>query len=283
VILASARSGSKLLRDILLSSPECCGKRFDLNYIWKYGNHHIPHDELSPQDLHQTSARFIQDYFEKIGIGTNSKLLVEKTVSNSLRPEFVRRVFPDAKYIVLIRDGRAVTESLLSCWENPKKYTGGQSISLLLEKLLNFPFESSLPYLIKYCKTTAMALIGGEKIKSWGPRFDGMDEMVQKTDLVNVCAQQWLSSIVRTQSFLDADNGESSIIVRYEDLVSNTDEELDRIIDFIGIDDRNAIKKFANKVVVNTVSQSSAEKYTNLSVESLGLLERGLRLTGYLK
>ena len=46
VIIAAARSGTKMLRHILDASQEISSYPYDANYIWKYGNFQLNHDEI---------------------------------------------------------------------------------------------------------------------------------------------------------------------------------------------------------------------------------------------
>jgi hypothetical protein len=101
IIIAAARSGTKMLRAALAASPEFVDFSYDINYIWKYGNYHIPHDELTEDNLTDDVRKFIRKRFQKLLVKSNAKRVLEKTVSNSLRVDFVREVFPNSKIIHL--------------------------------------------------------------------------------------------------------------------------------------------------------------------------------------
>ena len=49
ILLGAARSGTKLLRDVIATHPNIGKVPYDINYIWRLGNEFIPHDELEPE------------------------------------------------------------------------------------------------------------------------------------------------------------------------------------------------------------------------------------------
>jgi hypothetical protein len=57
------------------------------------------------------------DTIRSLGSGS---VLVSKRIANNLRVPLLHRIFPDARFVVLIRDGRAVADSLarVDWWEN---------------------------------------------------------------------------------------------------------------------------------------------------------------------
>ena len=55
-------------------------------------------------------------FIEKFNTGGPRDRVVEKSVSNTLRVRFVDAVFPDAQYVVIVRDGRDVAASARAQW-----------------------------------------------------------------------------------------------------------------------------------------------------------------------
>lgn len=53
---------------------------------------------------------------------SKSKRLLEKTASNCFRLGYVNGVFPDAKIIYPIRDGRNTVNSLINAWRHPDRF-----------------------------------------------------------------------------------------------------------------------------------------------------------------
>ena len=181
IIIAAARSGTKMLRAALAASPEFVDFSYDINYIWKYGNYHIPHDELTEDNLTDDVRKFIRKRFKKLLVKSNARRVLEKTVSNSLRVDFVREVFPNSKIIHLYRDGRDVAADAKLCWESSMFSARIQPKSDLFKKVVEFPIDAAWPYLISYVSTYATRLLAKEKhVRSWGPRFKAIEEAIRQ-------------------------------------------------------------------------------------------------------
>ena len=112
IIIGAGRSGTNMLRDLLTSAPGVETWPCDeINYIWRHGNLTEPSDEFSPLMATENVNSFIRNKFDKLFRLKDCSYIVEKTCANSLRVGFVSKVFPDAKFIHLIRDGRDVVAS----------------------------------------------------------------------------------------------------------------------------------------------------------------------------
>ena len=51
IIISAARSGTKMLRYVLDASSDIASYPYDANYIWKYGNYNVDHDEILPRSI----------------------------------------------------------------------------------------------------------------------------------------------------------------------------------------------------------------------------------------
>src|SRR5262249_16228883 len=157
---------------------------WDVNFVWKYDNYGLPHDELGPEHATPRVREFIRDFVRRRGLG--HEVVVEKTVSNALRVPFVRAVFPDARFIHLIRDGRAVSESARGMWQAPA------DVDSVIEKLRVFPLAALPRYATSYALSYAARRIGREgRTSSWGPRFRDIDGALSTSSLLEVCGEQW--------------------------------------------------------------------------------------------
>jgi hypothetical protein len=243
-----------MLREVLARSPEVVDFPFDINYIWKYGNYHIPHDELSKGHVTPATANFIRSNFEKLLFKTNTKRVLEKTVSNSLRVDFVRAVFPECKIIHLYRDGLDVAADARLCWQSSALSGRIQSKKDIAKKIMAFPFAAAWPYLVSYISANGKRLIARDKhVRSWGPRFKGIDEALEKLSLLEVCGMQWGRSVelsIKSLSKLKEDI--DYINVKYEDLVRNLHAELIKILDFLELQDSKHVLEYGAKNITDT-------------------------------
>ena len=215
IVIGAARSGTKILRDILASGPGSAAVPYDVNYVWRYGAEGAPDDMLDPGDLTPRRRDFIRKTLPRLAGAGRGEVMVEKTVSNTLRVPFVDAVFPNARYVHLIRDGRDVTESAMRQWQAPPDW------SALWTKLRGMPL-SNLGYVAWFAGNMVKGFTsgrGGGKV--WGPRFAGIEEVAEAEGLAAVCARQWVASVTAARTDLAALPNARVHEIRYEDMVAN--------------------------------------------------------------
>ncbi|MES0872505.1 sulfotransferase family protein [Sinimarinibacterium thermocellulolyticum] len=218
VLLGAARSGTKFLRSVIAAPDGFCATPFDCNHIWRLGNARAVHDELDPQSISERDARDIRAALWKLACPSPServgKVLVEKTVSNALRPVFVERVLPGARYVVLLRDGRDVVESTFRMWMSPPDGPG------LRRKLAALPARA-LPYALWYGANMVAGRLRGRSVGIWGVRYRGIQRDLQNLTLPEVCAYQWRHCVQRSLEFASGLPPDRCVIVRYESLIAD--------------------------------------------------------------
>ncbi|PZD72796.1 hypothetical protein C1752_03206 [Acaryochloris thomasi RCC1774] len=230
ILIGAARSGTKLLRDSIACHPHVDKVPYDINYVWKFGNEDIPHDELKIDDLNNAIRTKIASAIDRFSRG--SPYIIEKTVSNCLRVPYVASVFPDAKYLHIVRNGFDVIESVARQW------TAQPDWQYIFQKALTFPILDAFGYGISYTKKTIQSLwvSDSKNIATWGVRYDGIDEDIKVRNLLEVCAIQWSQSVSKASAGLKNINSENLLLVRYEDFVENPNLVLEKIAEFANID-----------------------------------------------
>jgi hypothetical protein len=235
IIVSAARSGSKFLRDLLGASRECAVVPYDVNFVWRHGNEGRGDDALSPDLASEEQATYIRRTISRLA-GLHSagdgRLVVEKTVSNSLRVPYVARVFPEAQFVHLIRDGRAVAESARRVWHEP---AGGGSLA---SKIRYFPF-ADFRYALWYLRNR-LRLLGRSGPPVWGPRYPGIELDLETQSLLLVCARQWSQSVMSSQVGFARLPPESVHHLRYEDLLDD-EGSLAEVCKFAGLLDSAAV------------------------------------------
>jgi hypothetical protein len=110
-IIGCARSGTSILGELIASHPEV-KYIFEASHIWELGglgeneSHRLTAQAATPQVKEQIRAWF------EIQAG-DANIVVEKNPRNSLRVPYVKEIFPEAKFIHIVRDGRDVACSLV--------------------------------------------------------------------------------------------------------------------------------------------------------------------------
>lgn len=252
LLIGAGRSGTKLLRDLLAESPEITRVPYDVSYVWRHKNEGCPHDEIKPEDVDQKDVEWIRRNIYKLQDKKKSSFgnvyLVEKSVPNSLRPLLLYKVFPEAYFIQIVRDGRAVTESAIRMW------SAKPETQYLLEKLRYFPW-SSYRYAAWYFYNRLVHFFKSRPA-IWGPRYKGISDDVSSQPLHVVCARQWRRCIEVADVQLKDIPRNQQITIRYEDLVKDENTVLG-ICDFLGIDSGPILQAF--KDIVRTDNNTKWE------------------------
>jgi hypothetical protein len=246
IILGAARSGTKLLRSLIAATGCYAEIPFDVNYVWRYGNESCPNDELTVDRLTEKTREFVRARLQRCVVGHAMRDLpfVEKTVSNMLRVPFVKAIYPEAKFVAIVRDGRDVVESAERCWrEYPR--TG-----YLLAKLRTFPWRHCAPYAWKYAVRNLRRRLRLERhVRSWGPRYPGIDEDVRRGNLLQICARQWVACIEHYEKARSEFTPHNLFELRYEDLVKYSEIETFRLCEFLEVEDRTSAMQFARRMI----------------------------------
>lgn len=231
ILIGAARSGTKMLRDVIAAHPQFDRVPYDVNYIWRIGSEALAHDELPPSTLTPALRGKIVTGFTPFSTG--KPLLIEKTVSNTLRVLFIEAVFPNALYVHLTRDGIDVIESVQREWVKPPDW------GYIFAKARTFPLRKAPGYAVSYAVTTITRTLGGKaqaKASTWGPRYLGIDEDMARMSVLEVCAHQWVHSVEAAAHDLAAVPSGRVLPVRYEDFVRDPVEHLEQIAAFVGVD-----------------------------------------------
>lgn len=231
IIIGAGRSGTNMLRNALTRVAGVTTWPCDeINYIWRYGNARRPHDELLPNHISTETRRYIRRAFRRQASRTSAAWLVEKTCANSLRVEFVDAIIPEAKFLFIVREGRDVVASAL------KRWTAGLELTYLLKKAVYVPPADIVYYASRYLSSHLQRLQSHEKrLASWGPRFDGLDELLKTSTLPEVCAHQWRESVNQAAKGLAQLPAERVHFVRYEDFVLKPVYRLQEVLEFLAV------------------------------------------------
>lgn len=278
ILVGAARSGTKFLRDVLGSGAGTAVVPYDVNYVWRYGAERAEHDVLDPAALTDKRRRIIRDTLRTLAKANPDDVLIEKTVASTLRVPFIDAVFPNARYVHLIRDGRDVAESAMRQWQAPPDW------SALLRKLREIPMRNS-SYVVWFGWNFVSGLLSGRKGgKIWGPRFPGIDGLAEEGPLSRVCAQQWLESYTTASADLEQvpDARSRVFTIHYEDLISDA-AALSHLLDQLGLPDKEEILASLR----GKLRPNEPQKWRNLPSEDLAIFDAvltgALKELGYLK
>ncbi len=253
ILIGAARSGTNMLRDALLCAPGVATWPCDeINYLWRHFHASHPNDEFRPEQATPRVVSYLRRAFARQARRTEARWLVEKTCANSLRVDFVRAVFPEAKFLLLARDGRDVVASALKRWQAPLDMR-------YIARKARFVPPSDLPYYaVRYLRHRLHRQFSGkERLGSWGPRFAEMDTMLATRSLAEVCAEQWRRSVLSAVRSL-APLGDNQVCrLRYEHFATHPNAELERVWEFLGV----PFTQSQLELAVSRISRNSIGKW----------------------
>lgn len=230
-IIGAPRSGTNLLRDIITSNKDFVTWDCDeINLIWLYKNFNKSSDRLVADDVDPNKKKFIEKFFWKLQRKNPEKNIVEKTCANSMRINYIKEIFPDAKFILIHRNN-------LDCIS-----------STLIKRKNKFDFYYSwkkaryvrLDILIHY---VLLKIFGSEK-SSWGVRTkEGASDSLQNS--IDI----WKNCISYSISDLKKLNNKDWYTVEYEELISNKFNVIEKLFkNFLKTDIGNETLKFLDVV-----------------------------------
>ena len=187
--------------------------------------------ELWSQLIKIAKSLFLKDY-----------RVLDKTPPNTYRIEYLKKAFPDAKFIYLTRDGKTNISSLIDAWRTKTGKWG-------------FAFRKFYDYKGKL----KIKGYDGDVWKFTNP--PGWEDYMDKP-LEEVCAFQWLSAHEFSLNSFSKMNPDDFIQVRYEDLTSNPADLIKKICDFAEIEFSGDLKKVTEELPqVSQVSKPNPDKW----------------------
>ena len=265
VIIGAPRSGTNMLRDILCQFDKVSTWPCDeINYIWRHGNLSHPSDEL-PEKLATSSIKnYIRRRFNWVAEKNKASFVVEKTCANSLRVPFVDEVIRDAKYIYIVRDGLDVIGSARLRW------TAKLDVPYIFRKMRFVPLLDLPYYALRYLRSRVYRLLSSDnRLEFWGPSLKGMDLLLKKYNLNEICALQWKKCVDYSDLAFSKIPDNKVYKLRYEDFVESPVQELIKIIDFIGLNVPDSTIKDSVKSVSSKSVGKGREKLTSVDKDSL--------------
>lgn len=256
IILGAPRSGTNALRDSICRIPGFSTWPCDeLNYLWKYTNATYPYDDLQDFHFNEKVSSRLNNLFQQRYDSTGS-VVVEKTCANCLRVPFVHSIVPRSKFIYIRRDPFDVVASSLKRWKAPL------DIPYILKKAYFVPLSEAPYYASRYAFHRLKRYFSRESaLPSWGPRFQGIDQLRQSLSLAELCLHQWYECCLAAETSLLKlkENGSTVYFLRYEDFVASPQVSLCNLLSSMGYPiNLDAVKASASHVYASSVGKGSS-------------------------
>jgi hypothetical protein len=268
-VLGVPHSGTSWLGKAITQDPEIVHIP-ETNYIWMWGNFKKADDTLGEEALTPKIKKHIEQQFVEHLKKHNGKRICDKTPRNCLRIPFIRTVFPDAKIILITRDGRSVMSSMSKSTTPSKQVILGT----IRSRLKRVPIRDWRFYFSRASQIVKKRAMG-QPLDSWGIRPPGWKEWAGKYSPHMVAAKQWVETIKIATHEGRKLPPENYLEVYYENLVNSPQEEMGRIANFVDIKNPHPILEYA----VKTTDPSRIDKWKDLDIDVLNEVRKVIEPT----
>jgi hypothetical protein len=245
-IIGSPRSGTTILENILHCHPEIA-EWYEPYYLWGQYFSNVENDIWNPADLTSEVKKRIRREFKTFSRRTKKEIVLDKSPSHVFNINIIQAVFPDAKWIHIIRDGRDVTLSIRKEWHRRKEMVLKKDFRKLFQvakkmlerqpfwkyKLMAIHYEIKSNLTVRPTKYLNKSKWNGKV--GWGPRFDKWQQFLQTHSELEFNAMQWVKSVEAAHRIWSILPEKNKIEIRYEDLLNNTHSTLSDIFAILNI------------------------------------------------
>ena len=236
IIVGMARSGTTLVSHILGSLPNV-HVEVEPHALWKSGNFKYFNDE--EYDITPCITNNIR---KKITENLNGKLFLEKSPINTLRPDLVYSVFPEAKIIYVERDpvrciysnySRSVKKDSFKMSITLKKYffyTGSKDLSGAISnrKIFQQITLNDVPYLLSYA--AKMFYLRQFSTLPFGPKLKDFMQIVKHKGLLGYHVEVYKRSLKYKQRYIEL-FGNNLQVFKMESIMADP-KEIKRMVEF---------------------------------------------------
>lgn len=250
-LIGTHRSGTTWLGGILGTSRDVAYWS-EPRQVWGYGNWSLPDDRLLASHATDRIARHIRQRFANYTRRLGRQRFCEKTPSNCLRIPFMHAVFPEGKYLLMLRDGRAVFRS------TDEIQKAGADWSRIWARVRESHWRE-WPAFTDRVKWIWRKL-QGKRLDFWGVRPPGWQQWLETLTPNQIIAHQWSAAIAAAVEDFQALPDSQKLLLRYEDLVAEPKATLSRIADFLQLSDHQEIIELAQRSVQGSGSDRWMEE-----------------------
>lgn len=279
-LIAPPRSGSTFLFELIRRFQNVWAWKFEMDEVWwnyfPLERQTVPSDHLSAEECTPRVVRALRRDFYRYSLwereargepcGLKEKLglrrirYLDKTIANCFHLGFLKKAFPDAFFLFLVRDGRANVSSMLEGWN-------------LRDRFERVPLRKYIP--------------AGVAVQHWCyPAPPGWEKMLDRP-LEEVCAWSWREHIETAARDLESVPAERQLRLKYEDLVAAPQEIAQQVSTCCQLNWQEETAEFiSNKPLSRTtVTPPDQDKWRQLNGERieriLPLIEPTMKSLGY--
>lgn len=242
-IFGNTRSGTTIVQKVMSTHPDIVGW-YEPNALWLYADPGRIHDEFEESDATHRVKRYIRQRFLKYQKQHGNSIVLEKTPQNILRIPYVRAIFPEAKFLFIVRNPFSFISSVEYKWQRP---VTGQGI---VRRLKDMPISQLHHWVRRYLiQQINKRVLRRKYLSIWGPRYKGIQDDLKTHDLLTIIARQWSVPSMKAEKDMASFQDGQILRLKYEDFVDNPISDLERICAHCGLEMTNDLVKAAREMV----------------------------------
>lgn len=260
-VIGCPRSGTSILFNLLRRHEQLGSLPGEGHLLWSTYQHPSlkgwSSDRATGADVRPREPRYLYTAIHNIAAG---RRFVDKTPRNTLKVPYLARLFPDAVYVFLVRDGRSTVSSIIEGW------------------MVRHGISYRLPQRLQ------LQEYGG---RLWSYLLVPEWRELASTTVARVAAAQYASAYETALSDLRRVPGDSVVWIRYEDLVADPITAAQGLLDRLELPHSDRVLEMAGNLgayryVAN--SPPRPEKWRDRSeqiAEIMPRIEGTMRRLGY--
>lgn len=284
-IIGPPRSGTTLLGWILELHAQI-SLWIEPYYIWDYHFREWPHDQMSETDVTGEVRSWTRRAFIRYLKALKSDIVMDKSPRNCLKIPFIKSIFPEARYIFILRDGRDSVLSINKLWEKERRMISNTAaagknflenlrlLKLWLSlrptwryKLQAILFELGSPK--NWLKKRTLNQIRWEGRFGWGPRFEGWQKIIDRTSLLEFNAYQWTRCAKGILDNIKLLPENRTYFLRYEDLIQEPERQIKNLFSYLDLEAPDQINDFIMNIRANN-SNKWRKEFSSRNLKMIG-------------
>jgi sulfotransferase family protein len=243
ILFGNFRSGTTMLHKLISTHPDVV-PLYEPVGLWLYADPGRSHDEFDERDATDRVKRYIRNEFLKYQQQHENRMIVEKTPHNILRIPYVRAIFPEARFLYIVRNPLSFVSSVELKWQQPA------TRKRIVKRFKSTPVTQLHHYLKRFLNQQWNNRILRRKYLSvWGPRYKGIQEDLKTEDLMTVISRQWSRASGKAERDLALFKEGQVLKLRYEDFVQDPIFNMERICAHCGLQMNDDMAKTVKDMV----------------------------------
>lgn len=268
-IVGSPRSGTTVLANAL-GCHDAIAEWYEPYYIWEEYFPRRDSDVVQPADITPEAAAGLRREFDVYRAKAGRQIVLDKSPGHSLRLGAIRTIFPEARWIHLIRDGRDATLSIRKEWTRRQEMVVKKDFLALFKTafamLRRQPFWRYRWRALRHELRRSASLNPARYLNrsrwrgkpGWGPRFEGWEDCLATHGQLHFNAMQWVKCVEAVRAEWPAIPDAQKLEVRYEDLLRQPQEVLAGILEFLQLEDTPEFRQRVPEFNAGNVSKWAA-------------------------